>query len=173
MKRLIGFVLMILFAATPSLAAEVKIGVVDLQKAIASSKAGLESKAKMEVEIKAFEKKAEANYKELEKLRDELSNPSEIFKDEARAAKEKEFKQKSREYQLYETDHKEELRQLDSKLYNQLIQTFFLVAQEVAKQEGYDFVFERSSIVYVADAADLTDKLVAAADSKLAKKKDK
>jgi len=171
MKRLVGFLLVALFATAPAYAADLKIGVVDLQKAIASSKAGLESKAKLETEIKAFEKEAEAKFKELEQLRDALGRQSEMLTDEARAAKEKDFQQKSREAQRFENDRKEELRQLDSKLYNQLVQTFAAMAQDVATKEGFDFVFERGSMIYATPAADLTDKLVTEADAKFSKKK--
>jgi len=171
MKKLLGLLLLCSLIAPAAYAAEVKIGVVDLQKAIAASKAGLESKAKLETEIKDFEQKAKEKFKELEKLRDALDKQTDMLSDDARAAKEKEFQQKSRDAQRFEEDRKNELRQLDSKLYNQLVQTFAGMAQDVAKKEGYDYVFERTSMIYAVDSADLTDKLIAEADARFAKKK--
>lgn len=171
MKKLFGLLLFCSLFASVSYAADLKIGVVDLPKAIAASKAGQESKAKLEAEIKSYEEQAEKKFKELEKLRNDLSKQLDTLSDEARSAKEKEFQQKSRDAQRFEDDRKNELRQLDSKLFNQLMQTFASMAQDVAKKEGYDFVFERNSMIYAMDAADLTDKLVVEADARFAKKK--
>jgi len=171
MKRLFAILLFLSFFASTSYAADVKIGVVDLMKAITASKAGQESKAKLESEIKSFEDKSEKNFKELEKLRNELSKQADTISDEARTAKEKEFQQKSRDAQRFEDDRKSEIQQLDRKLYSQLMQTFALMAQDVGKKEGYDFVFERNSMIYAIDAADFTDKLITEADARFAKKK--
>jgi outer membrane protein len=175
MKQLVAFLFMVLFATSPALAADMKIGVVDLQRAMATSKSGIELSSAFNAEVKAYETKLREKEDELKKLSERFSKDLQenVLTEEALSAKEAELKQKDRDYGFFKKDNEEKLRQRQSKLSSQLVQNFALLTKEIATQEGYDFIFEVGSLIYVAPTADLTDKLIAAADSKQAKKKDK
>ena len=163
MKRIVMLLCVVMFVAVPALA-EVKIGVIDVQKAIALSASGEASKVRLEGELSAFKQKLEQTKIDLDKLRDDLGKQSAVMSSDARAAKEREFQQKVKDAQRFEEDRSQELQRLDQTLYNQLLQSFLKLAAEVAKAEGYDFVFERSSMIYVTEAVDFTDKLIAEAN---------
>lgn len=166
MKRIALLLALVIFIAVPALA-EVKIGIVDVQKAIALSDAGKASKTRLENELNAFKQQLEQTKMELDKMRDNLGKQSAVMSNDARAAKEREFQQKVRDAQRFEEDRSQELQNLDKTLYNQLLQSFLKLSSEVAKRDGYDFVFERSSMIYAAEAADFTDKLIAEANKGL------
>ena len=157
-----------MFLAAPALA-EVKIGIVDIQKAISLSDAGKASKARLETELAAFKKELEQTKVELDKLRDELGKQSAVMSTDARSAKEREFQQKVKDAQRLEEDRGQELQRLDQTLYNQLLQSFLKLAGDVAKAEGYDFVFERSSMIHATETADFTGKLIEEANKSIKK----
>ena len=166
MKRIALLLCVVMFVAAPALA-EMKIGIVDIQKAIALSDAGKASKTRLEGELSAFKQELEQTKIELDKMRDELGKQSAVMSSDARAAKERDFQQKVKDAQRLEEDRGQELQRLDQTLYNQLLQSFLKLAGDVAKSEGYDFVFERSSMIHATEAADFTDKLIAEANKSL------
>ena len=166
MKRIALLLCVVMFVAAPALA-EMKIGIVDIQKAIALSDAGKASKTRLEGELSAFKQELEQTKIELDKMRDELGKQSAVMSSDARAAKERDFQQKVKDAQRLEEDRGQELQRLDQTLYNQLLQSFLKLAGDVAKSEGYDFVFERSSMIHATETADFTDKLIAAANKSL------
>ena len=166
MKKIALLLCVAMFMAVPVLA-EVKIGIIDVQKAIALSDAGKASKTRLEGELNAFKQQLEQTKMDLDKMRDDLGKQSAVMSSDARAAKERDFQQKVRDAQRFEEDRSQELQNLDKTLYNQLLQSFLKLSNEVAKQDGYDFVFERSSMIYASDAADFTDKLIAEANKGL------
>ena len=166
MKKIALLLCVAMFIAAPVLA-EVKIGIIDVQKAIALSDAGMASKTRLEGELNAFKQQLEQTKMDLDKLRDDLGKQSAVMSSDARAAKEREFQQKVKDAQRFEEDRSQELQRLDQTLYNQLLQSFLKLAGEVAKTEGYDFVFERSSMIHASEAADFTDKLIAEANKGL------
>lgn len=171
MKKLFAFLLFFSLVASSAYAADVKIGVIDLQRAISSCKFGQQTRTALEAEMKSTKDKIAKKYEELDKKTNEYRNQLGTISDDARAAKEKELQKMSRDAQLFEEDRKNEFVALQNKMGKKLVQTLGTIAEEVAKKEGYDFVFERINLLYFNDAADLTDKLIAEADARFAKKK--
>ena len=168
MKKL-GILVLFAFvmAVTPAVADAANIAVIDLQKALNLTDMGKDAKNKITEKAKEFEGKIEEQQNELKALQEDLEKQAVLLSDDARAAKEREYQQKLKDFQRYAKDRQEELQQLDGQFTNQIVEKLLDLAQELAKQEGVDVLLERGSggVVYAADSVDLTDKLIAAADA--------
>lgn len=171
MKRLTCLVLFCLVALTPAFAADLKIGVVDLQRAISESKAGQDSEKQLETEVRKFQKRVAEMYEEVENLKKQLNNTMGTLNSDALDAKMKELKWKDRDVRRFESDGEEEILELRNRVRNQLAQSFVALAQDIAKKDSYDFVLERGSLIHASTSYDFTDKLVKAADAEYAKQK--
>jgi outer membrane protein len=168
MKRLLSMVLALsLLAAVPALAAEVKLGYVDLQKALNLSAAGKTAKEKIQKKVKEHEGAIDARQKELRKLKDELDKQQLLLSEEARGAKERDYQQKLKEFQRYTKDIQEELQQQDAEFTRQILEELFKVIRGIGEKEGFTMIFEQSesSLLYADDKVDLTDKVIQAYDA--------
>ena len=172
MKRLIGLMLaLFLLTVVPALSAEVKLGFVDLQKALNLSESGKAAKEKIQKKVKEHEGAIDARQKELKKLKDELEKQALLLSDEARGAKERDYQQKLKEFQRYTKDIQDELQQQDADFTRQILEDLFKVIKGIGEKEGYTMIFEQSesSLLYADDKIDLTDKVIKVYDAQAKK----
>jgi outer membrane protein len=172
MKRLIGLMLaLFLLTVVPALSAEVKLGFVDLQKALNLSESGKAAKEKIQKKVKEHEGAIDARQKELKKLKDELEKQALLLSDEARGAKERDYQQRLKEFQRYTKDIQEELQQKDADFTRQILEELFTVIKGIGEKEGYTMIFEQSesSLLYADDKIDLTDKVIKVYDAQAKK----
>lgn len=167
MKRLMLLaVLLTLVFAPAAMAADMKIGYVDLQKALNMSSAGKAAKEKMKAKFKDYDADVQKKQEELKKLKDDLEKQAMLLSAEARAAKERDYQQKVKDYQRLTKDIQEELQQTDSDFTRKILEEIFKVVQQIGKQEGYTLILEKSegSILYASDGIDLTERVIQAFD---------
>jgi outer membrane protein len=163
MKRVfISVMLFVLFAlALPVVAADAKLGSVDMQKILLLSDAGKE--AKEQLAIKAAKYEAEKNVKEedLKKLKYELEKQSVLLSESARGSKEKDYQQKLKEYQRFLKDAQEDLQAKNDEFTNKIVDEIVKVVHEFGKKNEYTYIFVKNeSMLFVDDKADLTDELL-------------
>lgn len=163
MKRFIFPLLVALLAlGTPALAKDVKIGYVDLQKALNTSAAGQTAKEEIAKKVKEYEAQVNKRQDELKKMKDELEKQAVLLSEDARGAREREYQQKLRDFQRFTKDIQEELQQKDAEHTRRILEELFVVIKEFGDREGYTVILERteSSLLYAAEGADLTDKVI-------------
>jgi outer membrane protein len=171
MKRFIGLTLiMLLTSAGAALAAEAKIGYVDLQKALNLSVAGKAAKEKISGKVKEYETIVESRQEELRKLKEELEKKALLLSETARADKERDYQQKLKEFQRFTKDIQEELQQQDADHTRRILEELFQVIKEVGEKEKYTLVLEKteSSILFADDQIDLTARIIKAYDARFA-----
>ena len=172
MKKVLVLLLsLILLGAVTAQAAETKIGFIDLQKALNVSAAGKAAKEKITAKVKEYESVIDKRQQDLKKLKDELEKQSVLLSDEARAAKERDYQQKLKEFQRFTKDVQDELQQADSDHTNRIIEKIINLVQEVGKRDGYDLILEKSSggVVYGSERVDLTEKVLKEFDARFQK----
>ena len=169
MKRfmLLSVVMLTLIAVPAALAADaMKVGYVDLQKALNMSAAGKAAKEKMKVKFKDYDAEVQKKQEELKKLKDDLEKQAMLLSAEARAAKERDYQQKVKDYQRLTKDIQEELQQTDADYTRKILEEIFKVVQQIGKQEGYTLILEKteSSILFASDGIDMTERVIQAFD---------
>jgi len=164
MKRLLllTVALLSLVSVPAALAADMKVGYVDLQKALNLSSAGKAAKEKMRAKFKDYDADVQKKQDELKKLKEELEKQAMLLSPEARAAKERDYQQKVKDYQRLTKDIQEELQQTDAEFTRKILEEIFKVVQNIGKQEGYTLILEKteSSILYASDGIDMTDRVI-------------
>ncbi len=137
MKRIVALVLAALvLSSVPALASDMKIGYVDLQKALNESNAGKAAKEKIAAKVKDYQKKVEARQEELKKLKEELDKQAMLLSEDARSAKERDYQQKLKDFQRFTKDIQDDLQQRDADFTKSIIQDLVKVVQKVGKEKG-------------------------------------
>ncbi|ABA88501.1 OmpH-like outer membrane protein, putative [Syntrophotalea carbinolica DSM 2380] len=165
MKKIFGFMLVaMLIAAAPAAAADVKIGVIDLQKVLRTSLAGQAAQKNIAEKAKAFQETMQGRQKDLQKLNADFEKQKMVLSKEAVADKERDLQQKVKDFQRFGKDAQEELQQEDRQATTRILDEVAKVVKEMGAKAGYDVIVEKSTTLYTADRADLTDQVVKAYD---------
>lgn len=167
MKRIIAALFVVLLLAAPALA-EVKIGFVDLQKALNMSKAGVAAKQEIGNQMKKYEAEFRAKQDALRKQKEELEKQAVLLSDDAKAQKERDFQQNLKELQRFQKDVKDEMQGKDTEFTNRILNEMLEVLQGIGKEGGYTMIVEKKegAVIYADDSIDLTDELIKAYDNK-------
>lgn len=161
-----------LVSAAPAAAADVKIGYVNLQKALNECQAGIKAKEDLKVEAEGLEAELGKKQEELKKMKDELDSKSKVWNKETREAKEKDFRTKTADFQKKFMEYGEELNKKKQDSEARIIKDLRDIVEEIAKKKGMTFVFEKSvgGLLYAPKDADLTDEVIKAFDARKKKK---
>jgi outer membrane protein len=165
MKKLwIGLVVILMMVATSVVAAEVKVAYVDLQKALVVCDAGKAAKGTMGKRVKEFQATAQKRQENLKTLNEELEKKKMMLSADARAEKEQDYQQQTKDFQRFIKDAQEELQREEGRLGREILEGLGKVIKELGDKEGYTLVLEKSNggLLYADESIDLTDKVIAA-----------
>ncbi len=162
MKR-VGFLLVFcLFLSSVAYGAELKIGYVDLQKALNESEGGKKAKADLDEIIKAKQLLIDKKGKELERLKEELDKQSALLSDEARKARQDALDKKMRDFQRFVQDAQAEVKKREAEFTDELLKDLRKIIEGIGKEGHYVLILERVEgfILYADKAIDLTDEVI-------------
>ncbi len=172
MKKAIVLVVAVAFALTASVgafaknaqadaSATVKIGYVDMNRALNEVNEGKAAKAKLEADGKAKKQKLEIMQKELQKMKEDLDKQSMILSKEALAEKQAKFQQKFIELQKTSVEFEKEFADKEMNFINPISEKLQTVIQKIGSSEGYTMIVPRAMALYSLPGSDITDKVIA------------
>lgn len=169
MRKLFASVVITAFiAALPlsALAADTKIGYVDLQKVLNLSNAGKAAKTQLSERVKKYQDEINKKQEDLKKLKDTLEKQGSLLSEKAKADKEKEYQQSLKEFQRLAKDAQDELQAKDEELTRRILVDIEKVVQEYGKKNDFTMVFiKNESMLFANEKSDLTDIILKAYDS--------
>ena len=163
MKKLhIGLIMaMIIMLPAIMQAAELKLGVVNLQKALNECQAGKEAVAELEDEVKKRQEQVDAKQEELKKLNEEAEKKKSVWSDEMKEQKQRELQARMQEFQRFYMQSNDDLKKREQEKKTVIIKDLLEVAKKLAKEKGYTFVFEtQAGVIYSPQEADLTEEVI-------------
>jgi outer membrane protein len=139
-----------------------KIGYVDLQRALNESEAGKKAKDSFKSEVDRMEQSLERRKSEVEKLKDELEKKGLLLREEERDTLERDYRQKLRDFQRLYDDSQQELKIKDRDLTGRILEELRQVIQEMGEQGSYTVILEGNNtvVLYGAKTIDLTDTVI-------------
>jgi outer membrane protein len=161
-KALFSSLLLLLsLTALPAVAADAKLGTVDMQKILLLSDAGKDAKEQLSLRAAKYEAEKNVKEDELKRLKGELEKQSVLLSESARGAKEKDYQQKLKEYQRFLKDAQEDLQAKNDEFTNKIVDQIVKLVQEYGKKSGFTFIFVKNeSMIFMDDKVDLTDELL-------------
>jgi outer membrane protein len=144
----------------PALANSLKIGSVDIQKAVNECNAGKEAKKAIVKEVEKFQRQFADKQKELQTMKESLDKQAPMLNPDARATKEKDFQNKVREFQRWQEDAQNEINQKRVEMERNISIGLQKVIQKLGADEGYTFIIEEGSVPFVTKTIDVTDRVI-------------
>lgn len=154
-----------LFAALLALApvaarAELKLGFVDLQRALNEVDEGKSAKSQLEKEFKEKQKQLDSKQDELKKLKADYDKQAVVMSDQAKRDKQSELERKAQETQQLFVQLQAELSRREQEITGGIFEKMRVIVRDIAEAEGITMVFERSNVLYAPAALDITNELI-------------
>jgi outer membrane protein len=148
---------------------EIKIGVINPQKIMDSTKKGLEVQNRLQKLQNDKQKQGQAMQEEIKKLEKEVLSPA--LNNEARQKKTIELQEKQKALRRFAEDARNEFRLAYQKELAALEKEILPLIENLGKQKGFTVIFDvtTTGIAYYDQAIDITDEVIKAIDAKFSK----
>ena len=158
----LAFVALLFVAGTPERAAAQKIGVVDMQRALAETEDGRKAKDTLKKLFEQRQKTLDKQQTDLKALKDGLDKQRDVLQREVLAKKLEEYQKAVAELQTTYVEFQRELQAKEGELTKPILQRMERVVRRIGQAEGYTLVVDRSEagVMYVPSTYDLTDVLI-------------
>ena len=146
----------------------VKVGIVNLQRAVSESKEGIAARADVQKKTEQFNAELKAKLADIEKLKTELEKNAGMLSVDERASKEKLLQKQLREFKNRQQEAKEEIKQTESDYLKKIISKFGALIEKIGEEGKFSAILDRSAgILYFGKETDITSLLVKRADAEL------
>ena len=160
-KFVLAGIVIACLTATSVFAADLKLGYIDMQRALNGSEAGKEAKEQLAARVKKYQDEINLKQDDLKKLKDELEKQGMLLSESARASKEKDYQNKLKDFQRFTKDAQDELQGKDEEFTRKILEGMEKVIQDYGRKNGYSFIFVKNeSMLFVDDKADLTEEVL-------------
>ena len=150
--------------ATTAVAADFKVAVVDMQRALNECDAGKKAKDQVKGKFDKAQDQLKKQRDELDKAREEFDKKSLVLKDDQRRDLEKDFEAKQLDFKRRYEDFQRDLKRTDAELTSGIVEQLYGIVSEIGQQQGYTMVLESSSgaLLYNDKSIDITDDVIKA-----------
>ena len=144
-----------------------KIGSVDIQKAVNECNAGKEAQKDLTKEVEKFQRLVAEKQKELQEMKETLEKQGLLLNPDARAVREKELQTKLRDSQRWGEDIQNEMNQRRAEMERNISIGLQKVIQKVGADEGYTLILEKNEniVLFSSKSTDITDLVIKAYDA--------
>jgi outer membrane protein len=144
-----------------------KIGYVDMQRALNQCVTGQEAKKVITGEVEKMHKSLEGRQKELNKLREDLDKRGTVMNESLRRQKENEYQTKLRDVQRMQRDFEEDVRRKDRELTDKVLRDLAGIVQQIGEEGKYSVILEgnQPSIIYISKGLELTEEVIKRANT--------
>lgn len=155
-------------SAWPAEEKPIRIGYVDLQKALMDSKAGKKAKADFKTQVDKLEKRLQAKKEELEKMKEDLERRAVVMREEERRKLADEFERKRLDLKLDFEQSQAELQKKDQQLTGTIVASLQQIIKEIGDAKGYTLILELGSspVLYFKTTDDITEEVLKKFDAR-------
>jgi outer membrane protein len=162
---------LICFAATSCFSADLKIGVMNVQKIIIECEAGKAAKGRFDVKMKELQSTFKGEEQALKELQDEIKKKSSAWSEEKKAEKVREFQKSGRELQAKTEDARFEMKSLQDKELEPILKALEKIVDTYGKENKYTAILDsKNGVIYFDEKIDISDAIVKKLNGALAGK---
>lgn len=153
---------MCLFISNAYAADVAKIGLIDLQKILATSEAGKAANQKITAKMQELQTDLQTKGTAIEEEQARYEREATVMSKEARSEKERELKIKALDFQDLKTKYEDEMKAYQQELVAEFQKDILEVIDQIGKKEGYLLILDKSSsgTLYAPSTIDITDQVI-------------
>ena len=169
------FVFVILIPATQAIAAPaLKLGAVDLQRAVKECREGIGARADLQRKIEQLNAELKVLQVDYQRMSTELEKDGGKLSADRRSEKEGALRKKEREYQNRQREAQEDIKQMESDYLKRLVNRLGVIMARIGDEGKFTAILDRNSgLFYAGKEIDITSLLIQRADDEFARQRGK
>lgn len=140
--------------------AQSKVAVVDTQRAIMETEDGLRAQATLKKLFDSRQRDLDKEQDEVQKEKEDIEKQKGVLSRDALQKRLENWQRRLAQLQARFVDYNKELQQKQGQLTEPIFRKAVEVIGRLARQEGYDLVFEKQAAPYVRSDLDITDRVI-------------
>jgi outer membrane protein len=139
-----------------------KVGVIDFQKVLETSKAGQAAKQEINKAGKEMESELQKRKSEIDENRKNLERESLVMNQQAREEREREIRIQINDFKVLQQKYFAEFKTKEQKLIQEIQDEVFQIVEKMGKEQAYSLILEKreSAAIYFDSRLDITDELI-------------
>jgi outer membrane protein len=153
---------LVCLGAAATARAELRIAVVDMQRALNECDAGKKAKDQVKAKFEKSQDDLKRQREDLDRRKEEYERKAMVLKEEERRNLEKDLEARSLEFKRKFEDFQRDLKRTDAELTSSIVEDLYGVVRDYGAKNTYSLVLEASSgvLLYNDRAVDVTDEIV-------------
>ena len=158
-KKLTIWSMWLLLFAAGAAAAELKVAVLDTQRALVESEEAQALLAQAQKELQTEQEELQALGEEIVGLQEKLQKDGEVMSPTEQRKIQKDIEDMQIDYQFLGNKLQKEVNDRRQELLQQMVPKIDVVLKDLIELEGYDMIMERGSLRYVNSKHDITRRV--------------
>jgi len=155
-----------LILGRPALAKDLRIGVVNMERAVRETEEGRAAEGKLMDMKKKLENELQRKLKEFQDDQEKLRKAMSILKDDEKRKRAAESQKRYEDLQKRYLDAERELMDQKTKVMLKITDRLNKVIQSIAEKEKYDYVFNNAAVLWAPRHVDMTNEVIRALNKK-------
>ncbi|MCL2448304.1 MAG: OmpH family outer membrane protein [Polyangiaceae bacterium] len=141
-------------------AAQMKVAVVDLQRAVMQTEDGLRAQATLKKLFDSRQQELNKRQTELQKQKDDIDKQSKVLSQTSLQKKLDDWQKQMVELQTTFVEYNKELEKKQKELTDPIFERILGAIKRVAGTDGYDLIVDRATVAFSRGDLDLTDRVI-------------
>jgi outer membrane protein len=152
--------LSLVLVATPAAAQQMRVAVVDTQRAVMETEDGLRLQATLKKLFDSRQRELDKKQEDLQKEREDIDKQKDVLSKGALAKRFDKWQREMVQLQTVFVEYNKELQKKQNELTQPIFQKAMGIIRRLATQDGYDVVVDKQAVPYVRSDLDLTDRVI-------------
>ncbi len=141
-------------------AAQTKMAVVDVQRAVMQTEDGLRAQATLKKLFDSRQQELNKKQVDMQKQKEDIDRQSHVLSATALQKKVEDWQKQMVELQSTFSEYNKELEKRQKELTDPIFERVVGVIKRVAGQDGYDLIVDRATVAFARSDLDLTDRVI-------------
>jgi len=151
-------VVLTLFGKTAS--AQMKVGVVDVQRAVMQTEDGLRAQATLKKLFDNRQQELNKRQLDMQKQKEDIDKQSHVLSQAALQKKVDDWTRQMQELQTTFVEYNKELEKKQKELTDPIFERVLGAIKRIAGTDGYDLIVDRATVAFARGDLDLTDRVI-------------
>src|SRR2546427_6515257 len=160
--RMAGRTMVVLLALAGVAGAQMRIAVVDMQRALNECEAGRKAKDQVKSKFERSQDQLRKQREDLDRMKEEYDRKALVLKEEERRNLEKDLETRGLDFKRKYEDFQRDLKRTDAELTSSIVEELYAIVRDYGAKNSYSLVLEASSgaLLYNDKTVDITDEIV-------------
>lgn len=158
-RKYLSWSLLTLALGAAGAAAELKVGILDIQQALLASEEAQQFMETAQSDLKDEQDEVNALQQEIRTLQEQMQKDAEVMSPTERRRRQEEIEDKQIDYRFQVNKLQKEVQDRQNELMQQMGPKIEAVIQDLVESEGYDLILQRADLVYAAAEHSITRRV--------------